>query len=103
MRQAKVYVHNSFAGLLTEHDKKHFSFTYDESYKGPPVSLTMPVAKKTFSYNVFPPFFDGLLPEGTMLESLLRQAKLDKHDYFGQLLVVGEDLVGAVSVKELKA
>lgn len=100
MQRAKVYVHNRYAGILTEHNPTHYEFIYDEHYQGPPVSLTMPVAEKSFKYTTFPPFFDGLLPEGTMLEALLRQAKLDRHDYFGQLLIVGEDLVGAVSVKE---
>ena len=35
-----------------------------------------------------------------MLEGLLKQIKIDKNDYFGQLLAVGGDLVGAVTVKE---
>ena len=42
-------------------------------------------------------FFDGLLPEGEMPEGLLRQHKIDAHDRLAQLLVVGGDLVGAVT------
>lgn len=102
MRQASVYVHRQYAGLLTEYHAGHYEFTYDNEYQGPPVSLTMPVYKKSFTYTTFPPFFDGLLPEGTMLEALLRQAKLDRHDYLGQLLIVGEDVVGAVSIRAEK-
>ncbi len=33
-------------------------------YHGAPVSLTMPLANKIYEFNVFPPFFEGLLPEG---------------------------------------
>ena len=62
----------------------------------------MPVEQKEFEFNEFPPFFDGLLPEGIMLESLLKQKKIDKTDYFSQLIAVGADMVGAVTVEEVK-
>jgi serine/threonine-protein kinase HipA len=58
----------------------------------------MPVRPEPYRFNGFPPFFDGLLPEGFQLEALLRQAKLDRHDYLGQLLQVGSDMVGSVTV-----
>jgi serine/threonine-protein kinase HipA len=60
----------------------------------------MPTTKREYIYASFPPFFDGVLPEGVMLEALLKQRKIDRNDLFGQLVAVGEDLVGAVSVKE---
>ena len=53
-------------------------------------------------FDKFPSFFDGALPEGPRLEALLRQAKLDRTDYFGQLVTVGADLVGAITVEEIK-
>jgi serine/threonine-protein kinase HipA len=37
-----------------------------------------------------------------MLEALLRQCKLDRNDYFGQLLRVGKDVVGAVTIEEIE-
>jgi serine/threonine-protein kinase HipA len=52
-----------------------------------------------YEFKTFPPFFDGLLPEGAQLEGLLRLKKLDRSDYFGQLISVGQDLVGAVTVE----
>ena len=58
----------------------------------------MPVRKAAYSFDVFPPFFDGLLLEGFQLEALLRQKKLDRNDRFGQLLVIGSETVGAVTV-----
>lgn len=99
MRQAIVKVHDIEAGILTETTDKHFRFDYHSSYKGAPVSLTMPVnTEGGFDYVDFPPFFDGVLPEGGQLEGLLRLRKIDRYDYFSQLIAVGEDLVGAVTV-----
>ena len=54
-----------------------------------------------YQFGGFPAFFDGLLPEGEMLEGLLRQHKIDAHDRLAQLLVVGGDLVGAVTVEAM--
>jgi serine/threonine-protein kinase HipA len=53
-----------------------------------------------FTFAGFPPFFEGLLPEGEMLEGLLRQRKIDRSDLFSQLVAVGGDTVGAVTVIE---
>ena len=103
MRQAIVKVHNIEAGILTETGDKHFRFDYHEGYKGAPVSLTMPTNTEggaSFEYATFPPFFDGVLPEGGQLEGLLRIRKINRYDYFSQLIAVGEDLVGAVTVFE---
>ncbi|MBA7571804.1 hypothetical protein ES708_13572 [subsurface metagenome] len=102
MRIAKVYMHNKFAGYLTEVEKnKKYKFSYNDNFKGNPISLTMPVEIKEFNFNSFPPFFDGLLPEGIQLDGLLRIKKIDKDDYFSQLMATGADLVGAVSVEEM--
>ncbi len=98
MKRAEVYVSTILAGHLTE-DNNRFAFEYVEDYDGQPVSLTMPVSKRNYTFENFPPFFDGLLPEGQQLEGLLRQNKLDRSDYFSQLVAVGNDLVGAVTVK----
>lgn len=100
MKRAKVFVHKDEAGILEEIEKsRSYRFIYHPNYKGKPVSLTMPIQKQEFHFNRFPPFFDGLLPEGIQLEGLLKQSKIDKDDYFEQLLAVGADLVGSVSVQ----
>lgn len=97
MRRAEVRVNGERAGILEAGDTGYV-FTYDQDYEGPSVSLTMPVRRETYEFGSFPSFFDGTLPEGAQLEALLRQAKLDRHDYFGQLVTVGQDLVGNVTV-----
>jgi serine/threonine-protein kinase HipA len=99
MRKAVVYVHGARAGELIEEESGRYVFTYDDDYSLDPVSLTMPVNHKKYSFLDFPPFFEGLLPEGIMLEGLLKINKIDSKDYFSQLMATGNDLVGAVTVK----
>lgn len=99
MRLAKVFVKSKLAGFLKE-TATGYTFIYLENYLGAPISLTIPVCEKSYEFHAFPPFFDGLLPEGTQLEGLLKLKKLDRNDYFGQLVNVGKDLVGAVTVEE---
>ena len=100
MRQCEVMMHGQIAGTLTETDMG-FSFYYQAEYDGQPISLTMPVRTKEYTFTSFPPLFDGLLPEGVQLDAMLRLKKLDRDDLFGQLIAVGTDLVGAVTVKLL--
>jgi serine/threonine-protein kinase HipA len=97
-RTARVLVHGVPAGLLVERRDGTYAFTYDPGYEGPPVSLTLPRTSDAFTWSTFPPFFDGLLPEGWQLDALLRTEKLDRSDRMGQLLAVGGDTVGAVTV-----
>ncbi len=101
MRRAEIYVQDHLAGILKETDDKKYTVTYLEGYRGPPIALTMSNKNHLYTFDVFPPFFEGLLPEGAHLESLLRREKIDRYDYFKQLITVGADLVGDVTVKEL--
>ncbi len=102
MRKAKIYVKGVEAGTLTEvRQAKEYIFEYDDGYEGLEVSRTMPKNIQAYKFEKFPPFFDGLLPEGIQLEGLLKIKKIDKKDYFSQLIAVGEDMVGAVTVKEI--
>jgi len=103
MRSAEVFVHGRRAGVLEEiTTAKAYRFTYDPEYSGPPVSLTMPVTETAYRYDRFPPYFEGLLPEGYNLEALLRTRKIDRDDFWRQLLAVGTDMVGTVTVREIK-
>lgn len=100
MKRAKVFVNEVLAGEIQEIERgKKYRFIYLENYKGPSVSLEMPLTQMTYEYDKFPPFFEGLLPEGMMLEGLLRYTKLDRNDLMGQLIAVGGDLVGNVTVE----
>jgi serine/threonine-protein kinase HipA len=102
MRKANVFVKGVNAGTLTELKQgKEYIFEYLDGYDGLEVSRTLPTKVKVYKFDEFPPFFDGLLPEGIQLEGLLKIRKIDKTDYFSQLLAVGEDMVGVVTVKEI--
>lgn len=100
MRKVRVYNFGGLAGRLVEIEKgKLYNFSYDDNYKGLPISLTMPLDQKEYSFTEFPPFFDGLLPEGNQLESLIRITKTDRNDHFSHLIIVGKDTVGSVTVE----
>ena len=101
MRKAKIFVRGVEAGTLTElRQGKEYVFEYLNEYDGMAISRTMPTNVRVYQFDKFPPFFDGLLPEGIQLEGLLKIRKIDKNDLLSQLMAVGEDLVGVVTVKE---
>ncbi len=103
MRKAEVYVKGAQAGTLTEVVQgSEYIFEYTPGYNGHDLSLTMPVTSSIYKFECFPPFFDGLLPEGIQLEGLLKTRKIDRYDYFSQLIAIGNDMVGAVTVKEIE-
>jgi len=66
-----------------------------------PISLTLPFRKAPFSSKVLFPFFDGLIPEGWLLEIAEKNWKLNQRDRMG-LMVCCKDCIGAVSVEEIK-
>jgi len=102
MKKAKVFVKGVEAGTLTELKRSaDYQFEYLNNYDGLQISLTMPTNVKLYKFNKFPPFFDGLLPEGIQLEGLLKIRKIDKNDLMSQLIAVGEDLIGVITVKEI--
>ncbi len=100
MKKANVFVNGILAGELQEIDRgKLYRFIYLKDYKGSSVSLEMPTSQSMYEFDRFPPFFEGLLPEGVMLEGLLRQTKIDRYDLMSQIIAVGGDLVGNVTVE----
>ena len=90
------------AHLIEEERGRSYKLRYLPTYVGPPISLILPVENGEFEFDNFPAYFDGTLPEGYQLDALLRRTKLDRSDFMGQLLVVGADLVGNVTVEPLK-
>jgi serine/threonine-protein kinase HipA len=102
MRRAEVYQQGKFAGVLEELAGARWRFSYAHDYIGPPISLTMPVKGRVYEFNQFPSVFEGLLLEGIQLEAMLRRYKLDRDDLFGQLVLLGHDLVGSLTVREVK-
>lgn len=105
MRKAKVYMHDKLAGELIETDEG-YGFLYDENYlqsdKAMAISLTLPLIRQPFKNNNMFPFFDGLIPEGWLLEIAEKNWKLDVRDRIGLLLACCRDCIGAVSIVEEK-
>jgi serine/threonine-protein kinase HipA len=102
MRKAEIKMHNALAGYLIE-DENGYHFQYHKAYTGEPVSKTLPLKKEVYTSNVLFPFFDGLIPEGWLLEIAEKNWKLNPRDRMGLLLVCCKDTIGAVSITELKS
>lgn len=104
-RTAYVYVRDTFAGTLKETDFG-YSFVYDEEYlskdSSTAVSLTLPMKKEEYTSKALFSFFDGLIPEGWLLNIVTDNWKIDRKDRFGLLLVACKDPVGNVRIKEEK-
>ena len=102
-RTAFVYVRDSFAGTLRETDEGYV-FQYDAKYlsdlEAPAVSLTLPRQEAPFLSKTLFAFFDGLIPEGWLLNLVSHNWKIDQRDRFGILLVACKDCIGAVSIRE---
>ncbi|MBU1106263.1 MAG: HipA N-terminal domain-containing protein [Candidatus Riflebacteria bacterium] len=101
MRQADVYVHDQLAGVLTE-DESGYRFVYSSAYLQIPepeaVSLTLPLSAQEYHSKVLFPFFDGLIPEGWLLEIAQKTWKIDRRDRMSLLMAVCRDCIGAVSI-----
>lgn len=101
MRQAVVFYGNQSAGIISENDENYL-FQYDESYldfpNAKPISLTLPLQEKPFESKILFPFFDGLIPEGWLLNIAVDNWKINPRDRFGLLLTLCKDCIGNVSV-----
>jgi len=101
MRRGKVFYKDELAGIIYE-DANGVSFTYDKNYLNSelskPVSLTMPLREEPYTDKVMLPFFDGLIPEGWLLEIAEQNWKINPRDRMGLLLAFCKDTIGAVSV-----
>ena len=77
-------------------------FLYDSGYlenrENEPVSLTLPKREEPYTSKIMFPFFDGLIPEGWLLEIAEKIWKIDARDRMGLLLACCRDCIGAVSI-----
>ena len=101
-RKAFVYVCNEYAGLLEETDAG-YSFAYDKNYlaseKPLPVSLTLPLQEHPYESQTLFAFFDGLIPEGWLLDIVSHNWKINQNDRFGLLLAACRDCIGNLSIR----
>jgi serine/threonine-protein kinase HipA len=101
MKQGFVYLSNVLAGILTE-DENGFTFSYDvtflQSDKAQAISLTLPLTEKPYQSNVLFPFFDGLIPEGWLLNIAEKSWKINGRDRMSLLLACCKDCIGDISI-----
>ncbi|MDN4166210.1 HipA N-terminal domain-containing protein [Cytophagales bacterium LB-30] len=105
MRQGKVYYKEHLAGILTETDEGEYVFQYDGQYVNEHpddfISFTMPVTDKPYTEKRLFSFFEGLIPEGWLLDIASENWKINKNDRMGLLLACCRNCIGAVSVEPL--
>ena len=104
MRTADIYIYGNLAGRLTE-DENGYSFKYNDEYiafdEAVPISKLFPLNQNEYRDRVLFPFFDGLIPEGWLLDIAEKNWKLDANDRMGLLLACCKDCIGAVSVVDV--
>jgi serine/threonine-protein kinase HipA len=102
MRTGNVYYKEHFAGIISETDDGEFVFQYDNNFvlEHPKefITFTMPVTDKPYTDKQLFPFFDGLIPEGWLLDIASKNWKINKNDRMGLLLACCGNCIGAVSV-----
>ena len=102
-RTAQILVRDSLAGYLSQTDDG-YSFEYTREYVlsgKPAVSLTLPLTEKAYLSKTLFPFFDGLIPEGWLLDIAVENWKINPRDRFSLLLATCKDPIGSVSVAEV--
>lgn len=106
MRKAIIFYDQVKAGELIETNDGDYVFQYDSDYvKQYPeqfISFSMPVRKEPFRDNKLFPFFEGLIPEGWLLNIASKNWKLNKNDRMGLLLACCQNCIGAISVEPLR-
>ncbi len=105
MRRGKVYYKDHLAGFITETDEGEYEFQYEDKYvKNHPndfVTFTMPVSDKLYIEKRLFPFFEGLIPEGWLLDIASKNWKINQNDRMGLLLACCQNCIGAVSVQPI--
>ena len=93
------------AGIITETNEGEFVFQYDEQYvkehQKKFITFTMPVTQKLYTDKRLFPFFEGLIPEGWLLNIASENWKINRNDRMGLLLACRRNCIGAVSVEPI--
>jgi len=105
MRRGKVYYNNHLAGILTETNEGEYVFQYNDQYvKEYPkdfITFTMPVTNMPYTEKRLFPFFEGLIPEGWLLNIASENWKINRNDRMGLLLACCQNCIGAVGVEPI--
>ncbi len=103
MRKAKVFYKDNLAGILTENNEGEYIFQYDteyiENHSKDFITFTMPVREEPYKENRLFPYFEGLIPEGWLLDIASNSWKINQNDRMGLLLACCKNCIGAVSIE----
>jgi serine/threonine-protein kinase HipA len=101
LRKAEIKMYDATAGWLTQ-DEDGYHFVYNAAYlhsiSPQAVSVTLPLQEPAFNSKVLFPFFDGLIPEGWLLDIAEKNWKINPGDRMALLMACCKDCIGAVSV-----
>ncbi len=102
MRRAQIYYNETVAGILNETSDGEYIFKYNDDYVANHpdqfITFTMPVTTKPYKENRLFPLFEGLIPEGWLLDIASKNWKINPNDRMGLLLACCKNCIGAVSV-----
>jgi serine/threonine-protein kinase HipA len=99
MKILEVYFKNQLAGYLERTGDDRFIFEYVDHYLGPAISYSLPKETKRFESDELFAFFDGLIPEGWLLNLASQELRLNPlQDRFELLSLLCHDTIGAVHI-----
>jgi len=104
-RSGKVLFKDKEAGIVWQ-DENGYGFEYNKEYllskQSTSVSLTLPLRGEPYLSNTMIPFFDGLIPEGWLLDITVKNWKVNPNDRMELLLIACKDCIGAVSIEPIE-
>lgn len=97
----QVCYEGQVVGDLSSQDRI-LSFSYRDTWLNTPdcfpLTPHLPLVKTTYQGDDVLFFFSNLLPEGTVLSTILKLKRLPQGDIYAQLALLGEEVAGAFSI-----
>ena len=89
-------------GNISEISSGNPVFSYEDSYRNAPgsrpISISLPLAEKSFDAQRTKNFFDGLLPEGFTRNCVANWMHREESDYISILYGLGRECLGAIKI-----
>lgn len=100
LKRLNVFLKSELAGNLIETARSEMVFQYSHTASRP-ISVGMPLSKKTFENDHCQAFFGGLLPEGDQArQSLAKRFGISAKNNFSLLRAIGAECAGALTIVE---
>ncbi|MDR1015273.1 MAG: type II toxin-antitoxin system HipA family toxin [Coriobacteriales bacterium] len=79
-------------------------FTYSDEWcsrpSNPPLSLSLPLKRRSSHSALMRPYFEGLLPEADARKAIADKLGISEHSYLHILQALGDECIGAVTVTD---